>query len=85
VEIVVAQLAVVKAGAATCRGSCLPRERISFMLADAQPVSCLTLGDLVHELGCPRHAVLVVDDPATAAALAGMPRRDPTDADRRRP
>ncbi|MEA2592235.1 MAG: hypothetical protein QOD62_2066, partial [Actinomycetota bacterium] len=87
VEIVVAQLAVVKAGAAYLPvDPAYPEERISFMLADAQPVLVLTLGDLVHELGClDGTPVLVVDDPATAAALAGMPCRAPTDEDRRSP
>jgi amino acid adenylation domain-containing protein/non-ribosomal peptide synthase protein (TIGR01720 family) len=87
VEIVVAQLAVVKAGAAYLPvDPAYPEERISFMLADAQPVLVLTLGDLVHELGClDGTPVLVVDHPATAAALAGMPCRAPTDADRRSP
>src|SRR5207302_8492799 len=50
VEIVVAQLAVVKAGAAYLPvDPAYPAERISFMLADARPVLVLTLSDLVHE------------------------------------
>ena len=87
VEIVVAQLAVVKAGAAYLPvDPAYPAERISFMLADARPVLVLTLSDLVHELGCPDGMpVLVLDDPATAAALEGRPQRAPTDADRHRP
>jgi amino acid adenylation domain-containing protein len=87
VEIVVAQLAVVKAGAAYLPvDPAYPGERISFMLADAQPVLVLTLGDLVQELGWPDGMpVLVLDDPAAATALEGMPQRAPTDADRRRP
>ncbi|MCU1450867.1 MAG: non-ribosomal peptide synthetase, partial [Acidimicrobiales bacterium] len=86
VEIVVAQLAVVKAGAAYLPvDPAYPEERISFMLADAQPVMVLTLDGIVHELGClDGTPVVVLDDPETAVALAGMPRRAPTDADRRR-
>ncbi|MCA1682163.1 MAG: amino acid adenylation domain-containing protein, partial [Actinobacteria bacterium] len=84
VEIVVAQLAVAKAGAAFLPvDPAYPAERIGFMLADARPVMVLTLAELVAQLSCPPGvAVLIVDDPQMLSALGRMPDRVLSDADR---
>ncbi|MEZ0071311.1 amino acid adenylation domain-containing protein [Planotetraspora sp. GP83] len=88
VEIVVAQLAVAKAGAAFLPvDPGYPPERIAFMLADAAPVQVITSAELAPELaaGLPvREAtgVVALGEPATADALAAMPGHAPTDADR---
>src|SRR5205823_9072779 len=84
VEIVVAQLAVVKAGAAYLPvDPAYPPERIAFMLEDARPVLVVTLASLAERLptldGMP---VLSLDDPATVASLRERPDHAPTDADR---
>ncbi len=81
VEMIVAQLAVAKAGAAFVPVDPeYPAERISFMLADARPVLTVTRSAGPGE--SPRPAVLVLDDPATVADLDGRPDRAPADADR---
>jgi amino acid adenylation domain-containing protein len=87
VEIVVAQLAVAKAGAAFLPiDPEYPPERIGFMLADAGPVLVLTLAQLAAGLPVVAGAtVLVLDDPGMVAAAAAMPARAPTDADREVP
>src|SRR5690349_9290792 len=85
VEIVVAQLAVMKAGAAFLPvDPAYPPERIAFMLADAKPVLVITLAELEPALpeGLAR---LVIDDPATVTAMDALPGRVPTDADRTEP
>ncbi|MGH3612361.1 MAG: non-ribosomal peptide synthetase, partial [Pseudonocardia sp.] len=84
VEIVVAQLAVVKAGGAFVPVDPeYPVERSGFMLADAAPVVVVTLAQIAPRLSCPAGvAVVVVDDPQTVSVLAGMPDRVVTDADR---
>ena len=72
VEMVVALLAVVKAGAAYLPvDPNYPAERIGFMLADARPA-----GGVVHECDGGVFAdwmwrVLVFDDPAVVAEVAG--------------
>ncbi|HSZ29503.1 MAG TPA: amino acid adenylation domain-containing protein, partial [Pseudonocardiaceae bacterium] len=87
VDIVVAQLAVLKAGAAFLPvDPTYPAERIAFMLADARPVSVLTRRDVAPVLaGVEGVPVLVVDEPAVGSELATMSDRVPTDADRRCP
>ncbi|MCA1682344.1 MAG: AMP-binding protein, partial [Actinobacteria bacterium] len=84
VEIVVAQLAVLKAGAAFLPvDPAYPPDRIGFMLADARPVLVLTLAEIVPQLSFPEGvAVLVVDDLQTLVVLEQMPDRAVTDADR---
>jgi amino acid adenylation domain-containing protein len=79
VEIVVAQLAVAKAGAAFLPvDPHYPADRISFMLRDADPVLVVTLTDLIPRLSVVDSArVLAVDDPAVAAALARLPDTPP--------
>jgi amino acid adenylation domain-containing protein/non-ribosomal peptide synthase protein (TIGR01720 family) len=97
VEIVVAQLAVVKAGAAFLPvDPAYPPERIAFMLADAAPVLVIASAESANPTGRPSSSgaalpvgddtdVLVVDEPATARAVAVMPAAAPTDADRMSP
>src|SRR6185437_7935781 len=89
VEIVVAQLAVAKAGAAFLPiDPAYPAERIGFMLTDADPVLVLTMERLAAQLPPSQlpvvtdATVLVLDDPVTAAAVAAMPAGALTDADR---
>ncbi|WP_433730545.1 non-ribosomal peptide synthase/polyketide synthase [Actinoplanes sp. CA-051413] len=82
-EIVVAQLAAGRAGAAYLPvDPAYPGDRIAFMLDDARPVLTVTRADLAASL--PEGPVLIVlDDPAVAAALAGQPTARVTAADRR--
>src|ERR1700730_846638 len=76
VEMVVAVLAVLKAGAGYIPiDLAYPSDRISYMLAEACPVAVLTTMVAGHDLpeGPPR---VTLDDPATAAAIS---RLDGTD------
>jgi amino acid adenylation domain-containing protein/non-ribosomal peptide synthase protein (TIGR01720 family) len=87
VDIVVAQLAVVKAGAAYLPvDPDYPAERIAFMLADATPILVITSARLA---GTPPlddlSGVVAIDEPAIAHAAAAMPERAPTDDDRAAP
>ncbi|WP_435244834.1 non-ribosomal peptide synthase/polyketide synthase [Streptomyces sioyaensis] len=84
-DLVVVLWAVLKAGAGYLPvDPGYPAERIRFMLADAAPATVLTTRDTA---GCLPEgtAPLVLDDPATLAAMAGYPEDDLTDADRARP
>ncbi|MDT7655067.1 MAG: hypothetical protein QOI36_6478, partial [Pseudonocardiales bacterium] len=87
VEIVIAQLAVAKTGAAFLPiDPAYPGQRIAFMLTDACPVLVLTLTAEVATLPITgQTSVLVLDDPETLAAAAAMPDRAPTDAERTAP
>jgi amino acid adenylation domain-containing protein/non-ribosomal peptide synthase protein (TIGR01720 family) len=87
VEIVVAQLAVAKAGAAFLPiDPDYPGERIAFMLTDSAPVLVLTLAAVSAGLPPdPQTPVLILDDPAVVAAATRMPERAVTDADRLAP
>ena len=86
-EILIAQLAVVKAGAAFLPvDPAYPAERISFMLADARPVLIVTLAAIAPDLPGPEgSATVVTDDEATIRAINEMPDHAPTDADRTAP
>ncbi|HEY6498150.1 MAG TPA: amino acid adenylation domain-containing protein, partial [Streptosporangiaceae bacterium] len=86
-EIIVAELAVAKTGAAFLPvDPAYPPDRIAFMLADARPVLTVTRRDLAAALPAPDPAtVLVADDPDTAATLNQMPGHVPADADRTAP
>jgi amino acid adenylation domain-containing protein/non-ribosomal peptide synthase protein (TIGR01720 family) len=86
-EIVVAQLAVAKAGAAFLpMDPEYPPERIAFMLADAEPVLVITLAALASRLPCPDGMpVLVVDHPDTVSEVDGLSDSPVTDADRSAP
>src|ERR1700677_644187 len=85
-ELVVALLAVVKAGGAYLPvGPSYPAERIGFMLADARPAVLVTsLG--VQEQLPPQDTVarVVLDDPAMVAEISGSGDADLTDAERAR-
>ncbi|MGH9205818.1 MAG: condensation domain-containing protein, partial [Acidimicrobiales bacterium] len=84
VELIVALLAVVKAG-----GGYLPidpdypQARIAFMLSDAAPVLVVTTTAIAAQLPTPPGMALVaLDDPIVVNGLAAMPRHNPVDTDR---
>ncbi|MFE2286473.1 amino acid adenylation domain-containing protein [Streptomyces sp. NPDC059443] len=80
-----ALLAVSKAGGAYLSVDAnYPAERIAYMIEDARPVCAVTTTETAEVIagGCPR---LVLDDPATAAAVDARPATDPIDADRAAP
>ena len=85
-DLVVALLAVVKAGGAYLPvDPGYPADRISYLLTDAAPVLALTdqaSAAKVTGAGLPALPVLVLDDPALAAELAGLDGADVTDAER---
>jgi amino acid adenylation domain-containing protein len=71
-DVIVAILAVLKSGAAYVPvDPAYPADRIGFMLAESGPAAVLTTAAVAAGLpgGLP---VLVLDDPATAAVLAGL-------------
>ena len=81
-DLVVAQLAVGKAGAAFLPvDPGYPARRIAVMLADARPVLTVTRAGTAVDGPGP----VVLDDPEIIAALAGTPGTPLTDADRRAP
>ncbi|MGH3936831.1 MAG: amino acid adenylation domain-containing protein, partial [Pseudonocardiaceae bacterium] len=84
VDIVVAQLAVAKVGAAFVPlDPAYPAERIKFMMADAAPVVVLTGGDVAGCVaGVGEIPVIVLDEPTVVVAIATMGDGDLTDADR---
>ncbi len=80
----IAMLAVLKAGATFLPIEPeYPRDRISYILEDAQPDLVLTVNQFAASLD--DHNPLVLDTPDTAAALADCPQNDPIDADRPAP
>ncbi|MCA1682083.1 MAG: condensation domain-containing protein, partial [Actinobacteria bacterium] len=85
VEMIVALVAVFKAGGVYLPVDPeLPAQRIGFVFDDAAPVLVVTssaVGEVVGGLGAGA-PVLVVDDPQTAAVVAGYSDSDLTDADR---
>ncbi|QMU77965.1 amino acid adenylation domain-containing protein [Streptacidiphilus sp. PB12-B1b] len=86
VEWLVSVLAVVKAGGAYLPvDPAYPRDRIGYMLDDAQPVCALT--DLSHSAAIGEHVaqVLAVDAPELSDALVGLSEADLSDADRLAP
>jgi amino acid adenylation domain-containing protein len=75
-EMIVAVVAVLKTGAAYVPvDPGYPADRIAFMLAEAAPVAVVTTAVTGRDLpgGAPR---VVLDDPATAAALCGLSSTD---------
>ncbi|MEU4119327.1 amino acid adenylation domain-containing protein [Kitasatospora sp. NPDC028055] len=87
VDAVVAVLAVLKTGAAYLPvDPAYPRERIAYLLTDSAPLAVLGHGSVAGRLPEQQDApVLLLDDPATAAAIAAAPAHDPTDAERTAP
>ncbi|MDQ2789723.1 MAG: amino acid adenylation domain-containing protein, partial [Actinomycetota bacterium] len=91
VEMVVAQLAVTKAGGAFLPvDPAYPIERIRFMVADAGAVVMLTCGVATVGAGVASLVdeavpMVVMDEPAVLAELAAMSDRAPSDADRPTP
>jgi amino acid adenylation domain-containing protein len=97
-DLVVALLAVVKAGAAYLPvDPAYPAERIGYLLDDARPACVLTSGVLRSRLPGPGATdgpaggpadgpgVVVLDDPGVAADLGARPDADLSDADRAAP
>jgi len=87
VELIVALLAVVKAGGAYLPlAPDYPADRIAYMLTDAQPALLVTTTEVASGLlagAGPRRILL--DEASTVAALADMPDGNPTDAERHAP
>ncbi|MBC9710976.1 amino acid adenylation domain-containing protein [Streptomyces sp. TRM66268-LWL] len=85
-EMVVALLAVLKAGAAYLPiDAAYPRDRIAYMLEDARPALALTTAAESVGLDASAAPLLLLDDPEVRAAVAARPARALTDADRTRP
>jgi amino acid adenylation domain-containing protein/non-ribosomal peptide synthase protein (TIGR01720 family) len=86
-QIVVAELAVMQAGAAFLPvDPQYPAQRIEFMLADARPVLVLTVAAIAPVLPeIADIALLVLDDPVTESVVDDMPAHSPTDAERQHP
>ncbi|MEU4806649.1 amino acid adenylation domain-containing protein [Actinosynnema sp. NPDC023587] len=77
VELVVAVLAVLKAGGAYLPlDPAHPADRIDYVLGDAATSVVVTDSALAGRVAGPEH-VLVLDDPAERAALAALPDTDP--------
>ena len=76
-ELVVGLLAILKAGGAYVPlDPSYPAERLAYMLEDSAPMALLTQAALCDRLPAPTLPTLVLDDQATAAALAQYPDRD---------
>ncbi|MFF3739348.1 amino acid adenylation domain-containing protein [Streptomyces sp. NPDC002566] len=85
-EMVVALLAVLKAGAAYLPiDAAYPRDRIGYMLDDARPALALTMDAESAALGDSDVPRLLLDDADVSAAVRARPDRAPADADRTRP
>src|SRR4029077_17981277 len=81
IEMVVALLGILKAGAAYLPlDPEYPEERLAYMLRDAQPACVLSVARLAGRL--PEGvAQLLLDEPETAGALAQRPETNPTEAE----
>ncbi|MEU7582077.1 amino acid adenylation domain-containing protein [Streptomyces sp. NPDC041068] len=88
-EVVVAVLAVLKAGAAYLPvDSAYPVDRISYMLSDARPAVLLTdaaTSERLVEMPELGTGALILDAPDTVERLAALPTADLTDAERTAP
>ncbi|WTG79236.1 amino acid adenylation domain-containing protein [Streptomyces sp. NBC_01563] len=86
VDMVVAVLAVVKAGAAYLPVDAnYPADRVAFMLDDAQPIRVLTTSTTAQQLPLNSTPQILLDTPHTAAALAECRDSNPTNTDRTHP
>ncbi|KUM73486.1 non-ribosomal peptide synthetase [Streptomyces curacoi] len=84
-DLVVALLAVLKAGAAYVPlDTGYPAERLAFMVEDAAPTLVLTAKDTARTLP-PAVPLLLLDAETTAAQTAAFDSAEPTDQDRLRP
>ncbi len=84
VEMIVAVLGVLKAGAAYLPiDPAYPDQRVRFMVADARPELLITSTGTAPAI--PEIRSLVLDDPAMADGLAGHPATDASDHDRIQP
>jgi nonribosomal peptide synthetase DhbF len=82
-ELVVALLAVLKAGAAYLPvNPDYPAQRIGLMLDDAQPALVLTSGTVEVAGGLRLPGCLFIDSPEVSQALSRYPDANPADADR---
>ncbi|GAB7184178.1 amino acid adenylation domain-containing protein [Kitasatospora sp. Ki12] len=86
-QIVVALLAVLKAGAAYLPvDPSYPADRVAFMLRDAAPACVLSTGEVAAALpGGPALPVLALDDEGVRRSVAQRPATAPADADRTAP
>ncbi|MEU8512747.1 amino acid adenylation domain-containing protein [Kitasatospora sp. NPDC048722] len=86
-QVVVALLAVLKAGAAYLPvDPSYPADRVAFMLRDAAPACALSTTEVAAGLpGGPGLPVLALDDAHVRSSLAERPATAPTDADRTAP
>jgi amino acid adenylation domain-containing protein/non-ribosomal peptide synthase protein (TIGR01720 family) len=81
VELIVALLAVVKAGAAYLPlDPAYPPDRLDYMVRDANPLCVLT--DAASGEGLSAERRVLLDDPGVVGALAGLPTLDLTDRER---
>ncbi|WP_432071309.1 amino acid adenylation domain-containing protein, partial [Streptomyces sp. AA1529] len=82
----VAMLAVLKSGAAYLPLDLdHPADRLAYALDDTAPLCVLTTTEAAPRLPETAHTRLLLDSPETAAALAGLPSHDLSDADRTAP
>ncbi|MEU9482016.1 amino acid adenylation domain-containing protein, partial [Streptomyces sp. NPDC048191] len=84
-DLVVAVLAVLKAGAAYLPiDPNYPAERLAYMVGDARPARVVTTAETASAVvaDVPR---IVLDDHAVVERLVGCPAEDPTDGQRRQP
>ncbi|MCG1042707.1 non-ribosomal peptide synthase/polyketide synthase [Mycetohabitans sp. B8] len=85
-QMISALLGILKAGAAYLPlDPDYPRERLAFMLEDAQPKRILTHASSAKRLPHEYTAVLHLDHPAVYAALTQLPESNPSDIHRLRP
>ncbi|MDQ0028094.1 amino acid adenylation domain-containing protein/non-ribosomal peptide synthase protein (TIGR01720 family), partial [Variovorax paradoxus] len=84
-ELVTSLLAILKAGAAYVPLDVdYPKDRLAFMLQDAEPV-CMISDSATAQLLPQGTPTLQLDDAALVAALAAAPGSNPSDLDRSRP
>ncbi|MFI7388886.1 amino acid adenylation domain-containing protein, partial [Streptomyces sp. NPDC049813] len=85
-DLVVALLAVAKAGAAYVGlDPAYPSERGAFMLADSRAGLVVTAAGVADSLPVSGVPTVVIDDPATRTAVAALPAHPVADAERSRP